>query len=408
MKNFGTLYKYELKKLLKRKLSWAAVLALAVFCVFSIVRRGNAGAGFTIPVMDENGNETGKLRDISGEEIRDTYLKTAGALDGRVMDDAFFQEMLENLPNLKTLDREDLDLVVYFWTENATWHHVYSMVVGLCEDPGSLTAEKFYAHQREQTRLRCEQYGRDGLSQGEMDYWAQQAEKIQKPFVYQDYWRGTTYLTDFFYILLGLLPVAAAVCVCTVFSEDRRNRVDALVFTTRKCRVPLYLAKILAGATTAVLAGVFIVGAVVTAYLAVWGVKGLDTPFQMYDIANPRPVTIWQMFLPMLVLLVLYTLLYGGVAMLAAAVTRSSIVSLAVPVLLVQVLDRWYQLPYGWAGYLPDNLMGWSGPNNVELVKVFGVYLNNFQFGPLLYTGLAALLLVLCWPCWRWNAEGRV
>ena len=92
--------------------------------------------------------------------------------------------------------------------------------------------------------------------------------------------------------------------------------------------------------------------------------------------------------------------------MLVAAATRSSIVSMAVPVLLVQVLDRCYQLPYGWAGYLPDNLMGWSGPNNVELVKLFGVYLNNFQFGPLLYAGLAALLLALCWPFWRRSARG--
>lgn len=131
MKNFGTLYYYELKKLLKRKLSWAAVLALTIFCVLAIVSRGNAGTGFTIPVMDENGSETGELRCISGEEIRNTYLKTAGVLDGRVMDDAFFQEMLDSLPNLKTLDREDLELDVYFWTKDATWHHVYNMVIGV-------------------------------------------------------------------------------------------------------------------------------------------------------------------------------------------------------------------------------------------------------------------------------------
>ena len=91
--------------------------------------------------------------------------------------------------------------------------------------------------------------------------------------------------------------------------------------------------------------------------------------------------------------------------MLVTAITRSSIVAVAVPVVLVQVLDRWHPLPYGWAGYLPDNLMGWSGPNNMELVKIFGVYLNNFQFGPLLYAGLAALLLALCWPFWRRSAE---
>ena len=40
MKNLGTLYKYELKKLLRRPLSWALVLVMAVFCAYSIFRFG--------------------------------------------------------------------------------------------------------------------------------------------------------------------------------------------------------------------------------------------------------------------------------------------------------------------------------------------------------------------------------
>lgn len=40
-------------------------------------------------------------------------------------------------------------------------------------------------------------------------------------------------------------------------------------------------------------------------------------------------------------------------------------------------------------------------------MNVFGVYLDNFQFGPLLYFGIAAVLLALCWLGWRRSAVGK-
>lgn len=407
MKNFGTLFYYELKKLFQRKLSWVAVLALSVFCVFGVFKHGAVGSAFIAPVFDENGNETGETRVISGEEIYATYLKTEGTLDGRVMDDAFFQEMLDNVPE----PGKGFDQAVYFATEDATYQTAFGMVTGLLSEPRNVTAEKFYAAQWEQTRIYCETWGGNGQTQGilspaEVDYWMEQATKIERPFVYHDDWRGASYFMDYCYTLLGLLPVAGAVCVCTAFSEDRRMRMDALVFTTRKCRVPLYLAKALAGAVMATLAGLVIVTSVVVAFLVVWGTYGLDASFQMYYFVNPRPDAIWQILLPMLALLVLYTILCSGVSMLVSALTRSSLVALAVPVLLVQVLDRWHLPAYGWTGYLPQNLLGWNGPLNVDLVNIFGVYLTNFQFGPLLYLGITLVLLALCWLGWQRNARG--
>ena len=55
MKNFGTLYYYELKKLLTRKLAWAAVLALVVFCMIATLRAGNTGGRVYHDILDEDG-----------------------------------------------------------------------------------------------------------------------------------------------------------------------------------------------------------------------------------------------------------------------------------------------------------------------------------------------------------------
>ena len=406
MKNFGTLYRYELKKLLLRKLSWVTVVLLAVFCAYSVFSKGPATTmGGTLPVIDENGNEPEEFLYFSGEEIYATYLKSAGVLDGRVLDDELFQEMLENLPDL-----DDLELYVYFWTEDATYSNIYSILDGLFANPRNVTAEEFYAVQWERTQLYLDQQGveREGLSEGEKEYWTEQTAKIEKPFVYRTHWQGTSALTNFFNILVAFLPVVAAVCVCMVFSEDRRTRMDALVFSTQESRLPLYLAKVLAGATTAALAGVVILGVTVAAHLAVWGVRGFDACIQMYMLELPRTITVGQMLLIMSVLLVLYTMLCGGITMLIAAITRNSIVALAVLALLVQILDRFRPGPYGWAGYLPNYLISRDGVRNAELVNIFGVYLNNFQFGPLLYLAITMLLLALCWLGWRRSAVGRI
>lgn len=403
MRNFGTLYRYELKKLFKRKLSWVAVIALSFFCVYGVIKAGTYPSGGEYPICDENGDETGEYIYISGEEIYTTYLKSAGKLDGRAIDDTLFQEMLENVPDLKASD-----FVIYFFKNDATYGRLYSMVGGLLKDPRSVTAEKFYAEQWEQTQLTCDHYGADqeGISEGEKGYWMEQAAKIEKPFIYQEPWRGTSALILFFNTLTGFLPIVAAVSVCTVFTEDRRTRMETLTFSTKESRFSLYLAKVLAGVTIAALVGVVITGVTIVAHLAVWGANGFDACIQMYMIASPRAITVGQMLLIMSVLLVIYTMLCGGMTMLIATIVRSSIAAIAVPVLLVQVLNYFRTGEYGWQSYLPRNLISTiPGVRSVELVNIFGVYLNNFQFGPLLYMAITVLLLALCWLGWRWSAR---
>ena len=120
-----------------------------------------------------------------------------------------------------------------------------------------------------------------------------------------------------------------------------------------------------------------------------------------------RPITVGQMLLPMLLILVLYTLICGAFTMLISALSRNAITALAVPVVLGELLNQWRPSARGWMGYLPEKLAGWNGPVNLHLVKIFGVYLDNFQFGSLLYMALAAILLVLCWLGWRRSAMGR-
>jgi hypothetical protein len=102
----------------------------------------------------------------------------------------------------------------------------------------------------------------------------------------------------------------------------------------------------------------------------------------------------------MLGLLLLYGLLCGGVTMLFSAFTQNTVAALAAPVLLM-ICQAWLRLDV-------HNQLFNTIPSlhNRNLVNLFGRYLNNLQFGFVLYGGLAVVLLALCWLGWRRSAKG--
>lgn len=394
MKSFGTLFGYELKKLLKRKLNWVVILLITGICIVGVVQAGDSG-GFLIEDTDEQGNPVTSL--ISGREIRIAKLNAMGTLNGQVMDDNFFQRMMEQVPEFN----DPYEMLSYFYRVDSTYLNAHTMVEGLIADRETFTAEKFYATQREQEQAYWE--GNE-LSQAEKKFWTEQVKQIETPYVYRHPWPGASKLVDFFSTLRVVLPVVVAVCLCIIFSQDRQTKVDAIVFATRKSRAPLYLAKVLAGLTGAALTAVVVIGGTVAAHLAVWGVEGFDAPVQFYDMLCSRPITVGQMLLPMLLILVLFTFICGAFTMLVSAFTRNAITALAVPVVLAELLSLWHPLASGWACYLPEKLAGWNGPVNLQLVNIFGAYLDNYQVGTLLYLGITAILLALCWLGWRRGA----
>ena len=67
--------------------------------------------------------------------------------------------------------------------------------------------------------------------------------------------------------LSNVIPLVAAVCLCGVFSEEKRTRADALILSSSQGRFPQYLAKVLAGITVILAATLLVIGADATAVL---------------------------------------------------------------------------------------------------------------------------------------------
>ena len=92
MKHFGTLYWYELKKLLKRKLAWIMVLVITAFMAYTARPVSNSG-GANFSLTDWTGNTINKY--VSVAEQRERISEGQQSINGQVMDERFFENVRE-------------------------------------------------------------------------------------------------------------------------------------------------------------------------------------------------------------------------------------------------------------------------------------------------------------------------
>ena len=119
MKNFGTLFGYEMKKLCKQPLTWVTAVLLTALSVF--VAQGGLQPNFGHYFYSQS---TGELIEFVAEADWSARMQEGGlALNGQVMDDAFFQTMKERVPDIEDYDEREQ----YFYYKDSTYRHAYSM-----------------------------------------------------------------------------------------------------------------------------------------------------------------------------------------------------------------------------------------------------------------------------------------
>lgn len=280
------------------------------------------------------------------------------------------------------------------------------MAVELGLDPSTATAEAFYSARRSLIETA---WAAQSLTEQEIAYWAAQERQVQQSFTFRNTRDGLNDCLTVIYGISTILPVAIAVCLCGVFSQERQTQTDQMIFSSRHGRGTICIAKLLAGITAALSAALLIMGVVCAVYAALNGWSSADAAIQLKYLDCSLPITFGQALLTMCGLLLLYGLLSGGVTMLVSVLTGNTIAALAAPIMLM-IAQSWIKLPgLPAADYLPNQLFnnGYAFCN-VRLVRLFGVFLNNISFAFLLYGCLTALLIALCGLCWRqWAVSGR-
>lgn len=392
MRNFGTLYYFELKKILgKRIVRIAFVLILVVSAYMGIA--DIVSSVNTVTTVSADGTSTSKT--FSGYDLLKERQDSARKLHGQLIDDQLLSKIT------------DLNIAVTFYSP------VYNYVrrtMGSIEETLAATEETFYAAIHEDRQALWQE---QRLTKGEITYWQEQETKIHKPFVFC-FTEGYESILFYFFPLAFLSLLFISISVSGIFSEEHSHRTDQLTLCTKGGKNVLYLAKCAAGLTLGLTASALFCAAMVLACLCVYGAEGFSGILQIsYFVNSARPLTVGQAVLTFFAVYMFAAVLQCVFTMTLSEVLRNSTAVMSI-LSGVLFLTMAVELPYKFRALsqvwslLPTRVLSNHCLTDGRLIKIFGRYLTNFQAAPILYLLLSLILAGTCYRKYKhYQVTGR-
>lgn len=410
MSQLGTLYHYEVKKILKKKMTWIAlcgVMLLMVFLCFG-------------PKLDRYTSidpQTGESVTNTRYDLAMDRQERAERLNGRVINDTLLQEMQAAYAGVQTRDivtvnndemnsaatvttaavpdsaAEQRDIMEQRRQYEAIYDYVREVVGN--ERVHTVDAAAFYAERQQKVAAYENSLY---LTEGEKAYWRE--HEVQTPYAY--YWElGPDMMQASVKTILALTALMIGMVFSGVFADERMRRTDQLVLCSCHGRGTLYLAKLLAVSTLGAAAALLVSGTVMLCFGILYGYeKSWDAPLQMYLPSSPFALTMGETIVILMVLLLLATVLHSVLTLVLSSLTRSGVATISLMVvytlgtMLINVPERLRFLSQ-CLYLMPAKLVRVSALCDIRLVGGAGHYLNCWQMGMLLYPVLALALALL-------------
>lgn len=399
MGQFGTLFFYEIKKIMQRKNTWITLgILLTIYMLLTGTRM--FGSSYVEGEFLETHKDGFAIDRKNGEK-----------LSGRKLDNDLFDEMKKAYAGM-----EDKELKYMLTEEYQTKVRPYSTVYEIARfadiNPFTVTEKDFYDAREAAVKKSQEKYE---LTEKEKAYWREQEDRLEKPFTYQ-YADGYTDLISMngIYMVCLYTSFLIAICMSSVFTEEHGRKTDQLILCSRLGRKDIYYAKILAGGMFSFLVTAFFLLIETAGVFATYGQEGFSAIMQLFYSVYSYPLTNGQIFLIMTLILLISAVLTGIFTMVLSEITKSNIGSLAT-VVVILFMARLVPIPVTWRAlsqiwnFFPINMLKLdAGFTDMRLISFFGLKLTSWQFAPFLYVLLAVLLVfagkkVYC----RYQVQGR-
>lgn len=405
---FGTLYRYELKKILTRPYVLLLLVLMVGVTLFLNVKPLLAQE--EVAYAEEDGTlvfdtvsryEAIQLERRFSKEDAGCLLDNEAALEMRELNRSYQESA--TVPTFILLNRflvQDGIAITYF---NPLWDGTDQM------------ADKTYeaiAYTQE------EQYQNQRLTQKEIDYWETERAGITTPYTL-DYAKGYSGILSMAqWLNLMVLPFVF-VCLCGSFSDDHVYKTWPILTSSKHGRKSLVLARLVAGETLA--GGALLLLFAVTAAIQffVHGAQGAGVPIQLLEVENLRPgfgetrlcassrvMTAGQGVLVTVGVSLLILLFAGALAMLLSKLFRRAIPALALPLGLMLLSLMFGPSYYSrmqvqvWS-YFPTRRISEEFLLDERLVSLGGIQLDCIAVSAWLYGLLAILCLVWCFWLYR-------
>lgn len=400
---FGTLYRYELKKILTRPYVLLLLVLMVGVTLFLNVKPLLAQE--EVAYAEEDGTlvfdtvsryEAIQLERRFSQEDAGCLLDNEAALEMRELNRSYQESA--TVPTFLLLNRflvQDGIATTYF---NPLWDGTDQM------------ADKTYeaiAYWQE------EQYQNQRLTQKEIDYWETERAGITTPYTL-DYAKGYSGILSMAqWLNLMVLPFVF-VCLCGSFSDDHVYKTWPILTSSKHGRKSLVLARLAAGETLA--GGAILMLFAVTAAIQffVHGAQGAGVPIQLLEVENLRPgfgetrlcassrvMTAGQGVLVTVGVSLIILLFAGALAMLLSKLFRRAIPALALPLglmLLSIMFDPSYysRIQVQIWSYFPTRRISEEFLLDERLVSLGGIQLESITVSFCLYGLLALLAMALC------------
>lgn len=400
--------RYELKKIFGRAGGKIALLVLAiglaVICYSAMLQ---------VSYTDENGDShTGPA---AARELRALKNEWAGPID----ETALLRAAEENQRIIASDDYNSEDIQ----RQNAAYHDmqgfetIRSLVAGTFDGfneynyyrLNTLTPEEAgELYERRINNLK-EWLARPDISfsPAEADFLVNQYEAMETPLYYEynDGWDTLIYYAP---TLVMFLLFVIIFLVSGIFPSEHRLKANAIFFSTKLGRGKAVRAKLLSGLVTTTVIYWAAIAVYTIVGLALLGADGAGGAFQLLKWKAFYNLTIGQAYALSVLGGYVGTLFLALLAMIVSALTRSQVVAVIVPYVLVlaanfanSLLSSWEVLPQ-ILGLLPDQLLQVAQVlDDFNLYTLFGHVVGAVPLLFLLYSALSLALIPLLYRIYR-------
>ena len=385
----ATLFFYELKKIIYRKIMWICMLCGVLLLAFSV-------AGPLVGDYVVNGERLGSNYEEFQKDV--AYQKE---LDGRVIDETLLAEMQKAYGKVSLNDKK------YSLTEEyQTYARPYSAIFNYVRQTTGLSGAGVWemeasvnALKEMRLELRELRWEEDYLSEVEKEYWRAKEEEIENPVVFW-YAEGYSALLSLAYTV-GILSIfMIAICMAGVFPEEHLRKTDQQILSSKYGRKDVYWAKLCAGTLVSFgLACVFVLITFVTAFF-IYGMEGFDAAFQIIYAGSSCPISVGQAVLIIYGIILCAGTFIGVLVMTLSENLHSSVGTLSIVTglivlpMMISVPEEYRVAAQLWS-YLPSDIVAVWSCFSPRMVVLLGNVLQGWQVVPVLYAGIGVVAAIV-------------
>lgn len=376
MNNFWTLVRFELKKILSRKITWIAFgIVFTVMLFFGFYRAivSHEVDGMRITAHEEEMQAKAEIKKIAGRQVNDELVAdmlSAVETDAFASYEVLYKELVGdlcgNVKDYKSLTDAKVALGV-----PAEDDIIYTM--------RQRGLEKSFDGQK--------------LSEGEKAYWLEKLEQSEFPWTYE-YYKGPDFAWVAAYTAIVLIALMIAVSLANLFADEHQKKTDQLVLCSRNGKKVLYRAKITAGMLFTVVSSGLVLFVTAVPQLIMFGTDGLHAPIQLMAPKSLIQMTFGQMIIYTYVISIIASMLYAAITMCCSELFRNSTVAVMALITVLVLVPMIVMVPYEYRvlsqifDLNPINVIAIWSATDYRLVPFFGTYLNVYQVAPVLYVFL--------------------